>query len=487
MKQGPWLFYLILVAGIQMVGLERPANAQTPGFVSSLLGKPVDWNGSPSDLFSANLNFPTRYPDLSNEPWMRLDPSDPSQRNAYFQAVLAYGLSSFVSDISGACPRTSPEWFHVPWLTFSVGNTSADLAAGKIGSGREPICGLTQERPAPIGFLHAKQTRRVQSWAVGSMNQVGGYLLGRVWRDRSATDISETTFPRGTFVVKFLFTEATTVEVPYLVGAPEWDANVYRVVDGSTRETKRMRLVQIDFSIRDPRFDAQTGWVFGTFMFFNDSGSPPRDWTTKLVPVGLMWGNDPGQTSRPHFREQVLEPSVMALRDQGQVFDLSKRTTFGWLDRVNGPLDNPVSSCLSCHATAQVHKLRIIKHFLTPTLQPGQNTDPNRMLWFRNIPPGTPFTFSATELALIDQGRPSLVREDWTSALMADFVSTDYSLQLRMAIENARFHALQGAPNVLDSLIPPTKERLPTGGARERLFEDFRREAERIERSGELE
>ena len=29
------------------------------------------------------------------------------------------------------------------------------------------------------------------------------------------------------------------------------------------------------------------------------------------------------------------------------------RNHLGWLGRVNGPVDNPASSCLSCHGTAQ--------------------------------------------------------------------------------------------------------------------------------------
>ena len=64
-----------------------------------------------------------------------------------------------------------------------------------------------------------------------------------------------------------------------------------------------MRLAQIDFGIRDPRFNGTTGWVYGTFMYFNDSGAVPADWKSKLLPVGLMWGNDHGKTSKTDFKE----------------------------------------------------------------------------------------------------------------------------------------------------------------------------------------
>jgi hypothetical protein len=311
-------------------------------------------------------------------------------------------------------------------------------------------------------------------------------LLGRIWRTPGQIDLTQTTFPKGTLVVKFLFTAATTAEVPYLLGSPEWHSNVYDPPNSTTmRKTMTMRLIQIDFGVRDPRFDSTTGWVYGTFMYFNDTGTAPADWKQKLLPVGIMWGNDRGK--KADYKEQVLSPVMAQLRDQGKLFDLTKRKTFGWFDRVNGPLDNPVSSCLSCHSTAQVHRTEIIKQFITPALVQGQSTDDNKMLWFRNVPPGGTFTFTPAELGLVRQGQPNSVRADWTPALMADFVSTDTSLQLRMAIENARFFDLQNAVTVVQQMSTRTGTAMLAPGARERLLEDFRRESNRIERAGEPE
>jgi len=459
------------------------AQALDPGFKSSLLARPADWNG---DLFSANYSFPATANDLSSQPWMTLDPRVAGERDAYFAAVLAYGLASFTADIKSGCVKAGPDWFHAPWLTFSLGNTAAELQQGQIGSGREPICGMTQERSAPVGFLHANQTRQVPTWAVGTFNQPGGALLGRIWRTPGQIDLSQTTFPKGTFVVKFLFTAATTTEVPYLLGAPEWHANIYDPPSSNTnRKTLPVRLIQIDFGIRDPRFDSTTGWVYGTFMYHNDTGAAPADWKQKLLPVGVMWGNDPGK--KADYKEQVLSPAIAQLRDQGKVFDLTKRKTFGWFDRVNGPLDNPISSCLSCHSTAQVHKTQIIRQIITPALISGQATDENKMLWFRDVPPGGTFTFTPEQLALVRQDGSDDVRARWTTALMADFVSTDTSLQLRMAIENARFFELQNAVLRLSEAETRLGTPIFAAGARERLLEAFRREASRIERAGEPE
>jgi hypothetical protein len=336
--------------------------------------------------------------------------------------------------------------------------------------------------------LHEKQTRKVQTWAVGAFNQPGGFLLGKVWKDRNKADLSDMKFPNGTFVIKFLFTEADTTEVPYLLGAPEWMANIYKTEGAESRVTKTMRLLQIDFGVRDARFKSTTGWVFGTFIYYNGDTAVPTDWKTKLIPIGVMWGNDHDRMISTTFTEQVLNPAVAALATSGKLFDLSKRQTFGWSGRVNGILDNPVSSCLSCHGTAQVHKTENIKQFILPALQSGHVTDENKMLWFRNTPAGTPFTFTTDELALVEQGNSNPLRADWTEALMADFASTDYSLQLRMAIENERFfNGVQQAVDVLERMSTQLQDPVLTTNARTKLQEAFRRESKIIARSGDPE
>jgi hypothetical protein len=82
----------------------------------------------------------------------------------------------------------------------------------------------------------------------------------------------------------------------------------------------------------------------------------------------------------------------------------------GYQGRLNGPIDNPVSSCLSCHSTAEVP---------AGTMVPPSGANPAP--WFRNIKSGTPF----------DAGRQS----------------TDYSLQLAVGIAN--FTANHGASSAM--------------------------------------
>jgi hypothetical protein len=82
----------------------------------------------------------------------------------------------------------------------------------------------------------------------------------------------------------------------------------------------------------------------------------------------------------------------------------------GYEGRLNGPVDNKVSSCLSCHSTGETW----------PKASPkdGSGMIPNSSdpavvaKWFRNIPSGTPFD--------------------------PEFLSTDYSLQISGGLANFR-------------------------------------------------
>jgi|SRR5581483_7244918 len=211
--------------------------------------------------------------------------------------------------------------------------------------------------------------------------------------------------PNGTVAAKLLFTTAPVSEVPYLQGAPTWNSFVYAGLNdpaprpNSARAIVQLRLLQIDVAVKDPRVSETTGWVFGTFAYGGGpDGKAGAGWTN-VAPVGLMWGNDPEYSGAGPLKQTLLNPTV-------------HMPHVGYQGRLNGPVDNPTSSCLSCHATAE-----------TPagTMVPGNGVDPAP--WFRNIPAGTPF----------DTGRQSL----------------DYSLQLSVGISNFQAaRALAHAPNL---------------------------------------
>jgi hypothetical protein len=49
----------------------------------------------------------------------------------------------------------------------------------------------------------------------------------------------------------------------------------------------------------------------------------------------------------------------------------------GWEGRLNGPVDNPESSCLSCHATASLPQYERVP--------PGDLQPEKKKFWFRNF------------------------------------------------------------------------------------------------------
>jgi hypothetical protein len=138
--------------------------------------------------------------------------------------------------------------------------------------------------------------------------------------------------------------------------------------------------------VKDPRVASTTGWVFGTFVYGGGPGGSVGSGWANVAPVGEMWGNDPDYPGSGPLAETSLNPAV-------------RMPHVGYQGRLNGPVDNKASSCLSCHSTAEVP---------AGVMVPPTGTDPSS--WFRNVPSGVPF----------DSGRQS----------------TDYSLQLSVGIAN---------------------------------------------------
>jgi hypothetical protein len=289
-------------------------------------------------------------------------------------------------------------WYHAPWLHWGR-------------NGREFVHGMTHERVAEPGDLARTQTSRYQNWAISIYNAPGGYTIGQVWRNPSKPDPEAAKFPEGTVACKLLFTQADKEQVPYLDGAFEWEAHIYRETLAPTnpqlpRVVQKVRLLQLDVAVRDSNANDRSGWVFGTFVYSKDAaGATPWE---KMVPLGLMWGNDEGVTNSMVRAGHKLRETIINQSDELPYQHL------GWAGRLNGPVDNPISSCLACHATSQ---WPIDEPFVNPvTIVPKREIkedSPQWMTWFRNIKAGEPFT----------QDDPKMR-------------SLDYSLQLQVGIQN---------------------------------------------------
>jgi len=231
----------------------------------------------------------------------------------------------------------------------------------------------------PRVSLHRRKiaTGRIGQWAF--YNEPGGYVIGQVWADPKKPDATRAKFPDGTVSIKLLFTAALESQVPYLHDGYRWQGNIDPVGYGGCSKadpsgvrtpTDKMTLLQIDLAVRDSRADATTGWVMGTFVYDgNAKGATPWE---RMVPVGVQWGNDPALTPQKHAngRESVKESWINP--------KLRCHSTSAWLGRLNGPVDNSESACLSCHGTAQTPDS-------SPMVPPHNSTDTERMRWFRNV------------------------------------------------------------------------------------------------------
>jgi hypothetical protein len=356
-------------------------------------------------IFQLSQNYPTTLPAGPPPAFFKLLPpkltNDFEQWRPYVDAVKKYCLEGNVESDWYVQKNKVRNWYHAPWQHY-----------GPLG--REGIHGLTKEAQIQSQQLAPTQTTTGQTFAVGIYNDIGGYTIGQVWKDPQNPDPSVTSKPNsfhnGTVVCKALFADVDLKQVPFLVNPVLWQAYVTDSFDSANREIKNVALIQMDFAIRDTRIPG-TGWIFGTFQYNGQiTGKPSWD---NLVPVGLMWGNDPENTGNDYTNKQPtvtkINPTIMESAINAKTSELPP-THLGWNGRLDGPVDNPVSACLSCHMTAESPQLSP----MNPTFQAPDKVPPVGsaawMRWFQNEEAGTPFDAAA--------------------------LSTDFSLQLAGGIQN---------------------------------------------------
>ena len=128
---------------------------------------PADWRGP---LFKPRLNYPSECPPANAMPWEKIDFKREPER--YMHSILDYCMEGNVEN--GFVPQRNSRrnWYHAPWMSQN-------------NIGREPIHGLTFERPAPVGYLADSQDRICQSWAVAMYNERGELLTRSVIIDNN--------------------------------------------------------------------------------------------------------------------------------------------------------------------------------------------------------------------------------------------------------------------------------------------------------------
>ncbi|KAF0328732.1 hypothetical protein GQ607_004144 [Colletotrichum asianum] len=331
-------------------------------------------------------------------PWLNVDfEKDPLR---YCELIKEYCWEGNVNNDFVLQDNKQRNWYHAPWMHWSP-------------NGREPLNGLTFERPTPTRELSKTQDRPLQTWACGFYNEPGASIL---------------------------LTNATDAEVFTMKGAPSMKAVIAPddAKSAAIRNSKPsdLRLLQVDFAVTDER--AKIGWVFGTFMYYGDM-KEANPWN-RIIPVGIMWGNDPELT--PQRAREGDKPKQSWINPVAE--DIRKalggaRPSWGWLGRMNGPADNFISACASCHSASEHGQTKKVSLLPSP-----KDSDAEKMKYFRNIWAGQPFTDGA--------------------------ISGDYSLQLMIGYSN--FLAWTGEQKAKTNMVYSAMLRLPTKAARDREIID---------------
>jgi len=331
-------------------------------------------------VFKLSRDYPHSIPDACTEcAWLDVkvnfspnftDPKSPQWHgqnwDAYMKAILDYvkeGQDPNLANETGWQVKVDGKtrWFNVPWMAY-------DPTAG-----REYVHGTTNERTAELSDLvnhnpHALMTFAgeteackkdnpwgFESWSVGYYNEYGGYTLGRAIPATGVPQMGEymgspipagLPFPTGTVVVKILTSTVPPECVPFLNDSPAWQIDRHKLTakEGYScdREVQISHVVQVDVAVVDPRSPIR--WVYGTFAY--DGQVPGSNFWEHLVPVGLQWGSDPW--TFPAVPESVSLPLQQSVINP----DIQTFQHLGCKDRLAGPVDNPASSCTSCHASA---------------------------------------------------------------------------------------------------------------------------------------
>jgi hypothetical protein len=87
------------------------------------------------------------------------------------------------------------------------------------------------------------------------------------------------------------------------------------------------------------------------------------------------------------------DPDLDETATTGFIVPVPFQNHLGRHGRLNGPVDNPESACMSCHSTAQVRdgQTSAGAYKAAGIVPPDVCTAPEQMYWFRNFPGSQPF------------------------------------------------------------------------------------------------
>jgi hypothetical protein len=364
-------------------------------------------------------------------PWRAFDPRIESQRLAYVMALRNYAFASepvraltpqltadtdYFDTAGGTVPanQRSQKWYPAPRMFYGNPNQPGT---------REATNGMTLERTVIAGELGGN-TVAFRNYAVAYYDARGARTYARVWETNApgvdTVDRTKMKVTAGGLVYKLLYSAAKPSDFPQDLLSGSLTRRILPNAGGALLD---VRLLQIDIAVKDDRAGA-TGWYFATYAYDRTiAGNSP--WL-KMVPVGLMWGNDPGGTP---LKESWINPSAPGYA----------KAHLGVDGRLNGPVDNRASACMSCHSTAQAPTLA---NMVPPATGACASQRP---AWFRNLPGTQAFGRFDPQGATCE-----------TSLTGLTVTAADYSLQLASTVTRSLGTPTTFNPCTWDDANPPS-------------------------------
>lgn len=405
-------------------------STQTPFPDFGFMMSPAEADSLGVRVFRLSQDYPAKLPESPLPDFFQTDFKKDWRK--YLQQVQQYCFAGNTETDFRVEDNKVRKWYHMPWQHYS-------------SNGREGFHGLTKEAPVkPYQLAPTQSFATGGAWAIGFFNDVAGHTIGQVWKDHLKPDPKAmgSGFKNGAVLFKILFVsmpqDIAEKQVPFLQNGQWWDA--YATYNFATDERKpiKVALIQMDIMVRDDR--APNGWIFGNFQY-NGKMNKASKWEN-LVPVGIMWGQDPKDTvnqSNPTPSRTIINTKLVETIINPDSTELPP-THLGWNGRLNGPVDNPMSSCYSCHSTAEYPQGSPMSPlFDADTLAANPVSSPGWMRWFSNLKCGTPF-----------DGPP--------------YQSTDFCLQMAESIQN--FDTWQGEQGGLFYTAYQTKPKVTVPQAR---------------------
>ncbi len=322
--------------------------------------------------FALRADFEDMPAGLEKKPWHGLDLLDPKEALLFALLAQKYVYENMANqNVTNrdenfiAAKNKSRYWCHMPWMNVGV-------------NGREAIHGLTQERDLKSSTLVPtfKNATPGTNWGLAFFNTEGCQtirdIFGSAKNPKVNPDFTKNSFPNETFITKILFTSAN---FPEIENAYKWNAHVNEV--GSTeRSIRTVRHIQMDIAVKDTSLKGVSpdlqNWAMSAF-YYDASFDYDKEYKEllgiehpikaipnlppellKMRPIGIQTGySDPVKS-----RDTILFPGSH---------------TNGVGGRLNGPADNPKTSCLGCHGPAGT-QARMVPGFLSLSMfEPFRN------------------------------------------------------------------------------------------------------------------